>query len=346
VAVRTDPAGGPRPWSQAWAHAAYAGGGFYADPHHPGPGAHFRTSVHVGPVFHQALATLLLEVDERLGRPPRLDLVDVGAGRGELAAGVLAALPDRVAAQVHALAIDVRPRPDELDGRVGWAQGTAPHAIPAGVRGLLLAHEWLDDVPLDVVEVDADGRPRLVLVDPHGQETLGPALDDDAGWAAHGLDAGTARAWLERWWPIGSPGERAEIGRSRDLHWEVAVRRLAAGTALAVDYGHTARSRPRGGSLTAYADGRPVRPVPDGSVNLTAHVAVDSLAAATGSSVAVLTQREALLALGVDARLPDTGLATSAPPAYAAALGAASDASELLDPAGLGAFSWVRVDVG
>ena len=45
-------------------------------------GRHFRTSVHVGPVFHGALARLLLEVDDRLGHPATLDLVDVGSGRG------------------------------------------------------------------------------------------------------------------------------------------------------------------------------------------------------------------------------------------------------------------------
>jgi SAM-dependent MidA family methyltransferase len=346
VAVRSDPASSPRPWSRAWSHAAYGEGGFYADPAHPGPGAHFRTSAHVGAVFHRALAALLLEVDDRLGRPSRFDLVDVGAGRGELVTGVLASLPREVAPRVHAVAIDVRPRPDDLDDRVEWVHGAAPHAIPAGRRGLLLAHEWLDDVPLDVVEVDADGLIRLVLVDLDGQETLGPRLDDDEGWAALGLDAGTARAWLERWWPLDEPGERAELGSTRDLHWEVAVRRLAAGTALAVDYGHTAVARPRRGTLTAYADGRSARPVPDGMVNLTAHVALDSLAAASDSSAELRPQREALRALGVDGTPPDPALATHDPVGYAASLAAASDSSELLAPAGLGGFAWLRVDVG
>lgn len=346
MAVRSDPAGGPRPWSRAWAHAAYGEGGFYADPEHPGPGAHFRTSAHVGAVFHRALAALLLEVDDRLGRPSQLDMVDVGAGRGELVAGVLAALPGEVAARVRPLAIDVRPRPKGLDGRVTWTRGTAPHAIPVGVRGLLVAHEWLDDVPLDVVEVDADGHARLVLVDITGEESLGPRLDDVDGWARHGLDADAAREWLDRWWPADEPGDRAELGHARDLHWEVAVRRVAVGTALAVDYGHTAAARPRRGSLTAYADGRAARPVPDGTVNLTAHVALDSLTATCGSSAELRTQRDALRALGVDATLPDPGLAADDPVAYAAALAAATDASELLAPGGLGGFAWLRVDVG
>ena len=42
------------------------------------------------------------------------------------------------------------------------------------VTGLLVANEWLDDVPLDVVEQTGDG-PRLVLVDADGAGSLGPA---------------------------------------------------------------------------------------------------------------------------------------------------------------------------
>jgi SAM-dependent MidA family methyltransferase len=350
VAVRTDLAfaDGPRPWSQAWAHAAFGAGGFYADPAHPGPGAHFRTSAHVGTVLARALARLLAEVDDRLGSPAALDLVDVGAGRGELVAAVLGAAPDELSARVRATAIDLRPRPDGLDPRVRWVNGTAPHALPTQVQGLLVAHEWLDDVPLDVVEVDPDGTPCLVLVDADGTESAGPAIDDDTAWAALGLDAAAARIWLARWWPVAEPGDRAEVGRTRDLHWQVAVRRLVAGTALAVDYGHTAADRPRRGTLTAYADGRRLRPVPDGTANLTAHVALDALLESCTrlGRTTLRTQRDSLIELGVDSSLPDAASASAEPVAYAEALRDAADASELLDPACLGGFAWLRVDVG
>ena len=64
-------------------------------------------------------------------------------------------------------------------------------------------------------------------------------------------------------------------------------------SALAVDYGHVAADRPGGGTLTGYADGGQVAPVPDGSCDLTAHVAMDSL-----SHDELHTQRDALRALG------------------------------------------------
>jgi SAM-dependent MidA family methyltransferase len=257
---------------------------------------------------------------------------------------MLAALPDDVASRVSATAIDLRPRPDGLDERISWVHGTAPHAVKRGMRGLLVAHEWLDDVPLDVVQVDDDGQVRLVLVDETGEESLGPSLADDDGWQRYGLDAAEARAWLSRWWPASRPGERAELGHTRDADWSEAARRVAAGTALAVDYGHQRETRPRDGSLAAYAGGRLVRPVPDGRANLTAHVALDSVAAASGALLT--TQREALRGLGVRVERPEPELASRRPVEYAEALAAASDASELLDPVGLGRFGWLRVDVG
>ena len=343
-----DPSG-PVPWSVAWQRAAFGPDGFYTD----GPGARlgperfFRTSVHVGAVFHQALATLLLDVDSRLGRPAQLDCIDVGAGRGELLAGILDALPGSVAARVHAVAVDVHAPPDDLDPRVAWIVGSAPDAVPERLRGLVIAHEWLDDVPLDVVEVDDELVARLVLVDGTGRERLGPAVHDVAGWATWGVDADRAQQWLARWWPLvvgGSlhPGTRAEIGTTRDDAWRAVVDRLEAGTALAIDYGHH-RDHGRSATLAGYRlGGRVAEPVPDGSVNVTAHVAVDSVAAAVGAGVR--RQRESLLELGVTSRLPAAELAAQDPSAYAHALVAASDAAELLDPSGLGGFAWVRLD--
>ena len=73
---------GRRGWRAATEAALYGPGGFYRRPE--GPAGHFRTSVHASPLFAQAVARLLCRVDEALRRPPALDFVDMGAGRGEL----------------------------------------------------------------------------------------------------------------------------------------------------------------------------------------------------------------------------------------------------------------------
>ena len=305
-----------RPWREAWAEALYGPGGFFV---REAPRDHFRTSVS-SPVFAEAVRELAGRVDDALGRPDPFDVVDVGAGRAEL----LQALPD-VPARWRLTAVERAPDPGAA---VRWLP-----EVPA-LRGLLLANEWLDDVPMDVV---ADGR--LVLVDDDGAERLGPPA------------AAELLAWADRWWP-GSG--RVEVGLARDRAWAAAVAQVERGLAVAVDYGHLLRPRPdittpRGGAdapawggrrptLTGYREGRQVAPVPDGSCDLTAHVALDSCAAATGA--ALLDQRTALRRLGVDAALPAWG------EGYAAALQRATSAATLLEPAGLGRFGWLVRPVG
>lgn len=328
---------GPRPWSQAWdAVTAFWSGG----PGRDGPAAHFRTSAHAGPSLGEALLRLLDEIDCRLGRPDVLDVVDVGAGRGELLAELLRQAPSPLGERLRLVGIDLLPRPAGLDPRIGWVQGAAPAAVPE-VRGLVMAHEWLDELPVEVVEKDDEGVLRTLLVDGGGAESLGGAPSDEV------------RAWIDAWWGALGPGDRAECGAARDDAWAALVRRVAAGTALAVDYGHVRAERVAGrfaaGTVSGFRDGRAVPARPDGSVNLTAHVAVDSAAAAVeglgGTAYAPVRQRDALLALGIRGSLPPVELARTDPDAYADELVRASQASELLDLAGLGAFWWLRHDV-
>lgn len=327
-------------WRTAMEQALYGPHGFYRRPG-AGPAAHFRTSAH-NPVFAEAIGRLLLRVDERLGAPERLDFVDMAAGRGELAAGVvewLASEAPEVAPRVRAVAVDVGPRPKGLPEAVEWVgiadARTGTTDVPIGIVGLLIANEWLDNVMCDVAEAGADGVARIVEVDPSsGEERLGAEPD------------AAQRAWLSRWWQLGSPGARAEIGLDRDAAWRSAVDRLDRGVAVAVDYSHTAADRPRFGTLTGYRDGHQVPAVPDGSCDITAHVALDACAAALadgagGVETVLTTQREYLRGLGVSGVRPDLSLASSDPRGYLRGLSRASAAAELTDPAGLGAFGWL-----
>lgn len=314
-----------RSWREAMTEALYGDRGFYrrAD----GPAAHFRTSAHVGPLFAAAVAELLTRVDRALGHPPRLDLVDVGAGRGELLTAVaeLAGSTLPLAPRLRLTGVEIAARPAGLPTPIAWTE-----EIPV-LTGLLLANEWLDVVPLDVVELTADG-PRTVLVGRDGAQSLGPA------------PAAAELAWLARWWPLTDVGDRAEIGITRDAAWTGAVSRVRRGLAVTVDYGHSATDRPPYGSLLGYRCGAAVPPVPDGSCDLTAHVALDSCRASTNGLLT--TQREALADLGLSALRPPRELAGRDPAAYLSALRDAGDAAELLDPAGLGGFGWLLHGVG
>ncbi len=316
-------------WRQATEAALYGPDGFFHRPE--GPAGHFTTSVHASPRYAAAVAELLARVDRALGGPGELALVDVGAGRGELLTGVLERVPAGLAGRLTPYAVERAARPDGLDPRIRWCAEP-----PRGVSGLLFANEWLDNVPVEVAETDEHGVPRYVLVSPHGAERLG------------GPVAGADAEWLDLWWPIaGAPGARAEIGLPRDAAWAEAVGSLARGVAVAVDYAHQRATRPPFGTLTGYRAGREVDPVPDGSCDLTSHVALDACAAAVGAAgCLLLSQRDALRDLGVGGTRPPLSLASSDPAGYVRALAEASQAAELTAAGGLGDFGWLVRSVG
>jgi SAM-dependent MidA family methyltransferase len=329
-------------WRAAMASALYGPDGFFVRAP-DGPAGHFRTSVHASPLFAGALLRLIERVDAALGRPDPFDVVDVGAGRGELLT-ILCRLvvADKatprsrvrrrpLGERIRFTAVEVAPRPRGLDEGIRWRR-----AVPDGIVGVLVATEWLDNVPLDAAEVDRDGWFRRVLVDPAtGVETLGGVV--------HAADA----FWLARWWPgRAEPGERAEIGWPRDVAWADAVSSVRRGCALAVDYGHVRDRRPALGTLTGYRGGRQVAPVPDGTCDVTAHVAMDAVAEAAGTPYALVTQRDALRALGVDGARPPLDRARTDPAGYVRALAGAGAAAELTDPAGLGGHWWLLHTIG
>lgn len=325
----------PAPWRDATQRALYGPAGFY---HRlEGPGGHFRTSVHASPLFAQALVRLVAEVDDALGHPGTLDVVDLGAGRGELLRGLAGSAPPSLRERWRLIGVEVAARPPDLPGELGWTDQQ-----PTGVRGVVIANEWLDNVPVDVAALTG-GETRLVLVHPAtGAQSPGPP------------PSGEDLAWLDAWWPLANDGDRAEIGRPRDEAWSRVIGAMERGVAVAVDYGHLLAERVAGayagGTLAGYRDGRAVAPVPDGSCDITSHVAMDAVAAAgerAGANATLLTtQRDALRALGVDAARPPLESARSDPRGYLAGLSQAGEAAELIDREGLGAFRWLVQAVG
>ena len=405
-------------WRDAMSRALYGPGGFFVAG--TGPADHFRTSVHASPAFATALLRLVSEVDAALGHPPRLDVVDVGAGRGELlqrSAGVTLGVavgvsgeptrsgrsglippragspetltptasarrspdePSSVAARpsladrIRFTAVEYAHRPENLPEEINWTA-----EIPAEITGVLLATEWLDNVPLDVAVHTEDGW-RYVLVDPDsGAETLGePVSPADLDWLTNWWPSPTSPPSTDgdpspgATWSDATSGSESGFGAARpaqgssltarsrpgcpetphsdhgprsaerDEAWANAVGKISRGLAVAVDYGHLRDARPVDGTLTGYRGGRQVPPVPDGSSDVTAHVAMDSVASA-GAAVArcaysLVLQREALRALGADGGRPPLSLAGTDPVGYVRALAAASAVAELTDPAGLG----------
>jgi SAM-dependent MidA family methyltransferase len=300
-----------RPWLEAWNDALYADSagsrGFFLRHR---PAEHFRTSVTASPIFAEAVG--------RAARDEGLDtVVDLGAGGGELLTHLAFIDPG-----LSLVGVDLAPRPEALPAQVAWLR-----QLPDSLDGLLLAHEWLDNIPCPVVEVDDGGVVRFVEVDPAtGEERLGEPADSP---------------WLERWWRLDEPGTRAEIGQPRDDAWADAVSRVN-GLAIAVDYGHLVETRPPFGSLASYANGLEVDILPDGTRDVTAHVAVDSVADRVGGCLE--RQRDALARLGVVGTRPPHELAAVDPSEYVRLLSRASEAAELRARGGWGDFWWIVTD--
>jgi SAM-dependent MidA family methyltransferase len=346
-----EPGGRPgfRPWREAWTQALYGDKGFYRRVE--GPGGHFETSANAGGGVVEVLAAALAALARRHGCTT---VVDIGAGRGELLRALAVVGPPRgVSAPdpgipgpgadtwLGLVGVDVVPRPESLPASIRWLQSPGGAELPAELdrleNTLVIAHEWLDVVPCEVLEVDPDGVPRLVEVaigrDGDGTERLGAPAGPDL------------LAWCARWWPVddAAPGTRVEVGRARDAAWAGLVARVRSGVCLAVDYGHLAGERPPTGTLAGHRAGRLVHPVPDGSCDITAHVALDSLTPGVPT-----TQRAALRDLGVDGRLPPlsrTGGDSAARAVYLRDLRHAAAAGTLLDPGGLGGFGWLVHEV-
>lgn len=160
---------------------------------------HFATSIDVGDHVARFVLQRCREVAQRYGiRRPWI--VDVGSGSGRLLAQLLAlGFPgDRL------LGVDVRAAPDLP---VQWIQGVAPDCLPP-VAGVVFAHEFLDDVPADVVR---EGRVQRV------DGTPGPAASPEQ------------LQWVRRW------GDGV-CGLTRDDAWEAIVGTVIAGEAIAVDF--------------------------------------------------------------------------------------------------------------
>lgn len=254
--------------ADAWEDTLTGDRSFYRGPEGD-PYRHFATDIAGSEVIVPLVQELLATAGEYAGGP--LAVIDVGSGAGGLLKRLALEGTD-----ARLIGIDLRVRPPGLDPGIEWITGDARQVAGdlRGIRGVVVAHEFLDDIPCEAVEADEDGRPRRILVDTDSRELLlGELLDDPADLA-----------WLKEWWPVTRPLVRAEIGRSRDLAWTAITGMLDVGAALAIDYGHTRVERVAGtwdgGTLVGYRDGHVVTPVADGSCNLTAHVAIDSVAAA------------------------------------------------------------------
>ena len=282
-----------------------------------GRGGDYVTSTETSTEFGRALGRQVGECLERLGPGP-LDIVELGAGRGTMAADILEEIETRApelfaratyaiversgamrAEQARILARHLR------SGRAVWAE-SVDRIREGGIRGVLVANEFFDALPVKLV-VRREGRvhERHVGLSEDGECLIWidrPAADPT-------LDRYVARYGLVR-----EEGSLAEAGIDAMLAAGRAARALARGYAIVIDYGDRAPAlydpalRPAG-TLIGYHRHRVCENplVLVGDQDLTAHVnvsAIEDAAADEGmTTLGWTTQGRFLIALGVADRI-------------------------------------------
>ncbi len=186
IRAEIDSAGGAIGFARYMELALYSPGlGYYsAGSRKFGPGGDFVTAPELGPLFARCLARWLLTHVSEAGP---MQLLEIGAGSGELAAELLDEL-DRLghpAQRYNILEVsaDLRARQQQVlrrrspgrADRIRWLD-----AWPEKFEGVVLANEVVDALPLERFEIGADG-PRALGVrwcDGRFRESLLPATRD------------------------------------------------------------------------------------------------------------------------------------------------------------------------
>jgi SAM-dependent MidA family methyltransferase len=304
---------GPMPFARFMELALYTSeGGYYrAAAARPGREGDFLTAPELHPIFGQTLGAAIEEIWRRLAEPTPFAVREIGAGTGALAAAILDGLAEARSPLLDA----IRYEPVEVEerrlaafaARLDAAGHGARHRPPTShpIVGVILANEVLDALPVHRVRRRGEAiREVAVDVDPDGRlgevETP-PSTPQVASYLAdNGIEL--------------VDGQTAEFTLGLEGWIRDAAADLARGVLLLIDYGAPATQlydpvRRRDGTLRAYVRHQvhddPYRHV--GRQDLTAHVdvtAVERAAHAAGlTTIGMTTQAEALMGLGIEARL-------------------------------------------
>jgi SAM-dependent MidA family methyltransferase len=219
--------------------------GYYRRPRDPfGRHGDFFTAEQVQPVFGRLVAARIATLREECGAPEDFTVVELGAGRGEMA-GAMAPW---------------RYLPVEIGG-----------ALPATLRGVVFSNEFFDALPVEAAEF-AGGIfvERRVGLD-------GERLQ----WVRGGPAPAAVIDYLERHFPAPEEGNLYEAALDA-LEWMDRIAgALEAGFVFTIDYGFTRREAVRfpRGTLMSYRRHTAVEAVLEnpGEQDITAHVPFTAL---------------------------------------------------------------------
>jgi SAM-dependent MidA family methyltransferase len=296
--------------------------GYYARaPRRSGHAGDFFTSVDVGTLFGELVEVQIAEMFSILagdGSRP-LDLVEAGAGSGQLSADILRAahtrdplLYSRTALHLVEASATARAAQRTVLGEDAARLASSGPELPESFTGVLIANELLDALPVHQIVMRENGLRELYV---HADGNLGLTLRDGP------LSTPALADYLERLNVTLEPGWRVEINLEACDWIQSAARRLTRGFIILIDYGHEARElysvTHASGTLTSFsrhtagvepADGPPPWLNRPGEQDITAHVDFTSVRMAAEqaglTTIGMLDQTYFLLGLA-DLSIPE-----------------------------------------
>jgi SAM-dependent MidA family methyltransferase len=217
--------------------------GYYTSPGRKvGAEGDFYTSSNVHQAFGRVIARELVRMWECMGTPPAFEIVEVGAGGGQLGLDIMDTLvevsPEMYAGVTYRFIEQEPSLRDAQAARLGAHSAqlawSTPDDLAAGridVSGCFLSNELIDSFPVHLVEMTKDGLAEVYVVNAEegfGEQIGEPSTPDIA-------------AYLERVGAVLVSGQRTEVNLAASA-WVANVSRcLKRGFVLTIDYGYPAQ---------------------------------------------------------------------------------------------------------
>lgn len=250
---------GPIPFAEFMAACLYEPGlGYYTSPGRKvGAEGDFYTSINVHQVFGRLVAREICRMWELMGYPRSFDIVEAGAGHGQLAKDVLDSIREingEFYDVVTCRLIEAEPSLKEAQRdvlfehlpKLSWSN---PRELAEGdlrFSGCLYSNELIDSFPVHLVEMTPEGLREVHVTEQDGVIT--EILDLPSTPALDG--------YLQRLGMTLVEGQRAEINLNAESWLQSVAGALEQGFVLTIDYGYLAQElygpMRRNGTLLCY----------------------------------------------------------------------------------------------
>jgi len=307
---------GPMPFSRYMELCLYHPElGYYSrDAEQFGKGGDFYTSSDVHAVFGRLLSRQFEEMWRLLDSPERIDVIELGPGRGMFAADVLdwsaKHFPD-FARALHYQLVEQSPifrvRLQErlsrhiANGKAAVFESLECASSAAGNELIIFANEFFDALPVEII--DHRGAVRVVEIDGRFAEQFARPSSSEL-------------AFLDNYGMHPEPGERVEVSLA-SLSWTDSITAAfdgKRGFIVLIDYGYTREEQLAGRHRDTLMSYRRHQASPSpyeapGEQDITAHVNFTALRSRSSerglAPIALLTQSQFLLGIGEDTQFAD-----------------------------------------